>query len=63
LQQRAQQARSCRAFRSRPASPLGEQIARNLLDAFYVDTSSWQEAIYGRTADFVARAARALAMP
>jgi Protein of unknown function (DUF2817) len=48
---------------ARPASPLAEQIARNLRDAFYVDTSSWQEAIYGRTADFVGRAARALAMP
>jgi Protein of unknown function (DUF2817) len=48
---------------ARPASPLAEVIARNLRDAFYVETAPWQAAVYGRTADFVARAARALAEP
>jgi len=48
---------------ARPASPLAETIARNLRDAFYVETAPWQAAVYGRTADFVARAARALATP
>jgi hypothetical protein len=47
---------------ARPASPLAEGIARNLRDAFYVETAPWQAAVYGRTADFVARAARALSL-
>jgi hypothetical protein len=44
-------------------SPLREQITRNLRDAFYVDAPHWQAAVYGRTADFVVRASRALASP
>jgi len=34
---------------------------RLMRDAFYVDTPAWQAAVYGRTADFVYRAAQALA--
>ncbi len=40
-----------------------EQITQNLRDAFYVETPSWQAAVYGRTVDFIVRAARALAQP
>ena len=46
-----------------PQSLLRAQIKRNLRDAFYVDASYWRAAVYGRAADFVCRAARALAAP
>lgn len=42
-------------------SPTGESIKRRLREAFYVDTPAWKAAVYGRTADFVLRAYRALA--
>jgi len=42
-------------------SSLRQQIKANLREAFYVDVPHWQAAVYGRTADFVIRAARALA--
>jgi len=42
-------------------SSLRQQIKKNLRDAFYVDAPHWQAAVYGRTADFVIRAARVLA--
>lgn len=35
-------------------------IARQMRNAFYVDTSWWKAAVYGRTADFALRAARAI---
>lgn len=41
-------------------SPLRAQIKKSLRDAFYVDAPHWQAAVYGRLADFVVRAARAL---
>jgi hypothetical protein len=41
-------------------SSLRPQIKKNLRDAFYVDAPHWQAAVYGRTADFVVRAARVL---
>jgi hypothetical protein len=46
--------------RQRPQSDLDGPIRRRIRDAFYVPTSFWQSAVYGRTTDFVARAARAL---
>jgi predicted deacylase len=46
--------------RERAADALDESIRRRMRDAFYVQTPSWQAAVYGRTTDFVARAARAL---
>jgi hypothetical protein len=36
---------------------------RLMRDAFYCETPAWQVAVYGRTADFVFRACRALAQP
>lgn len=48
---------------ARGSSPLGDSISRSLRDAFYVESAPWQAAVYGRTADFVCRAARALARP
>jgi Protein of unknown function (DUF2817) len=42
-------------------SPLRADITQNLRDAFYVDASHWQAAVYGRMADFVVRASRVLA--
>jgi hypothetical protein len=42
-------------------SPLRPKIKSALRDAFYVDASYWRAAVYGRTADFVCRAARVLA--
>jgi predicted deacylase len=41
-------------------SSLRDQIKKSLRDAFYIDTPHWQAAVYGRAADFVVRAARAL---
>ena len=41
-------------------SPLSGQIKKRMRDAFYVDAPWWRAAVYGRTADFVSRAARAL---
>lgn len=34
-------------------------ISRQMRDAFFMDTSPWKAAVYGRTADFVMRAVRA----
>ena len=42
-------------------TPLRGQIERQMRNAFYVDTPVWKAAVYGRAADFVVRAARALA--
>jgi len=42
-------------------TPLRGQIERQMRNAFYVDTPAWKAAVYGRAADFVVRAARALA--
>ncbi|HEY7427221.1 MAG TPA: M14 family metallopeptidase [Gemmataceae bacterium] len=39
---------------------LREQVKRDIRDAFYVDTPAWKAAVYGRAADFVMRAGRAL---
>jgi hypothetical protein len=44
-------------------SPLRPKIKNAIRDAFYVDASYWRAAVYGRTADFVCRAARVLATP
>jgi hypothetical protein len=44
-------------------SPLRPKIKSAIRDAFYVDAAYWRAAVYGRTADFVCRAARALAAP
>jgi hypothetical protein len=44
-----------------PQASLRNQIKQNLRDVFYVDAPHWQAAVYGRTADFVARSARVLA--
>ncbi|MFZ0549787.1 MAG: DUF2817 domain-containing protein [Steroidobacteraceae bacterium] len=37
------------------------QIRRQMRDAFYTDTTAWQAAVYGRTADLAFRALRGLA--
>jgi Protein of unknown function (DUF2817) len=42
-------------------SPLRQNISKTLRDAFYVEAPHWQAAVYGRMADFVIRASRALA--
>ena len=42
-------------------TPLRGQIERQMRNAFFVDTPAWKAAVYGRAADFVVRAARALA--
>jgi hypothetical protein len=42
-------------------SPLRQDISKALRDAFYVEAPHWQAAVYGRMADFVVRASRALA--
>ena len=39
-------------------TPLRESIQRQIRDAFYVQSSPWQTAVYGRAADFVLRASR-----
>jgi hypothetical protein len=39
---------------------LRPKIKNAIRDAFYVDASYWRAAVYGRTADFVCRAARVL---
>jgi hypothetical protein len=44
-------------------SPLRAKIKSAIRDAFYVDAPYWRAAVYGRTADFVCRAARVLAAP
>jgi hypothetical protein len=44
-------------------SSLRPQIKKNIRDAFYVDAPYWRAAVYGRTADFVCRAARVLGAP
>jgi hypothetical protein len=44
-------------------SPLRPKIKSAIRDAFYVDASYWRAAVYGRTADFVCRAARVLREP
>lgn len=44
-------------------SPLRPKIKSAIRDAFYVDAPYWRAAVYGRTADFVCRAARVLAAP
>jgi hypothetical protein len=41
-------------------SPLADQIRQQMRDAFYVARPWWNAAVYGRFADFVARAGRAL---
>jgi len=38
----------------------GEQIRRQMRDAFYCDKPAWQAAVYGRTADLAYRALRGL---
>lgn len=43
-----------------PRAPAAAPIKQRLRDAFYVDTPAWKAAVYGRTADFVTRAFRAL---
>ena len=40
---------------------LRKSIQRQIRDAFYTESSAWQTAVYGRTADFVFRACRGLA--
>ncbi len=41
---------------------LAAQIRRQMRDAFfYTDTTAWQAAVYGRTADLAFRALRGLA--
>jgi len=42
-------------------NPLRDSIRQHMRTAFYTETSPWQAAVYGRTADFVFRAGRALA--
>jgi hypothetical protein len=44
------------------AGHLRDEIKQRIRNAFYVDTANWKAAVYGRTADLVLRAARALAM-
>ena len=41
-------------------SALRKSVQRQIRDAFYTESSAWQTAVYGRTADFVFRAARGL---
>jgi hypothetical protein len=49
------------AFCRAPHDPARRAQAQRLMrQAFYGDTPAWQAAVYGRTADFVFRAARAL---
>lgn len=42
-------------------SALAQSIKEQLRAAFYVDTSSWKAAVFGRFADFAFRASRGLA--
>jgi hypothetical protein len=42
-------------------SPLAQSIKAQIRGAFYVDTSYWKAAVFGRFADFVMRASRGLA--
>jgi hypothetical protein len=44
-------------------SPSRPRIKSAIRDAFYVDAPFWRAAVYGRTADFVCRAARVLGAP
>ena len=44
-------------------TPLRGQIERQMRNAFYVDTPAWKAAVYGRAADFILRAGRALVSP
>ena len=44
-------------------TPLREEIKVRIREAFYIDTSQWKAAVYGRTADFVWRVARGLGRP
>jgi hypothetical protein len=41
-------------------NPLRGAIRQHMRTAFYTESSAWQTAVYGRTADFVFRACRAL---
>jgi Protein of unknown function (DUF2817) len=41
-------------------TPLRDSIRQHMRTAFYTESPSWQAAVYGRTADFVFRACRAL---
>jgi hypothetical protein len=40
--------------------PVRDSIRQHMRNAFYTETPAWQTAVYGRTADFVFRACRAL---
>ncbi|MEL3892137.1 M14 family metallopeptidase [Ferrovibrio sp. MS7] len=42
-------------------SALGQQLKRQMRDAFYVDTAPWKAAIFGRAADFALRSFHGLA--
>jgi Protein of unknown function (DUF2817) len=47
-----------------PRDAVRRAAAQRLMrEAFYCETSAWQAAVYGRTADFVFRSSRALAQP
>jgi hypothetical protein len=41
-------------------TPLRDSIRQHMRNAFYTENSAWQAAVYGRAADFVFRAGRAL---
>jgi hypothetical protein len=41
-------------------TPLRDSIKQQIRDAFYIDEPWWKAAVYGRFADFVLRASRAL---